>query len=133
MVYQVIGSISMGGYIALRTAFKHPDIYGKAGGHSPALYTKWPNEDMEGWLYPDEKLRQEGDPFILAKSKDLSDLKVYIDCGDKDSPMLPGCEKLHSILRDNKVNVKYFLSPGAHTNEYWYKNLASYFSFYAGN
>jgi len=40
-----IGGLSMGGFAALHLAFRHPDMFSKVGGHSPAFI-----EDM--WLYP---------------------------------------------------------------------------------
>lgn len=128
-----IGGISMGGAVALRLAFTHQDLYGKAGGHSPAL---WPGEvpgAMSLWVYPSEALREERDPLRLARTRFLQGLQVYLDCGEQDDPeFLAGCKELDGILRARGIEAELHLSPGAHDAEYWRPMIEKYLLFYAG-
>lgn len=128
-----IGGISMGGFIALRTSFRHTDLYSKAAGHSPALWSHFPNDQMEKWIYPDEKAREEGDPLLIAKNKDLSGLKVFLDCGDKDNPdFVQGCQQLNATLRNKGVSVQLSVTAGVHDEIYWTGMEDQYLMFYAG-
>lgn len=127
-----IGGMSMGGCTALHLAFAHPDMFSRAGGHSPALFiNEFPNS-LEMWLYPNESLRRERDPIYLAQDKDLSSMKVYLDCGDEDSyKFYEGCEKLYGILKEKGVSSEYHLNSGAHDGAYWQDNSENYLLFYS--
>jgi enterochelin esterase-like enzyme len=121
-----VGGLSMGGFAALHLAFVHDDMFSKVGGHSPAFI-----EDM--WLYPDAETRNERDPILIAGKKDLGKLRVYLDCGDRDSfKFYVGCEKLASVLAKKGTSCEYHLNPGEHTKEYWIENSEAYLLFYAG-
>jgi len=128
-----IGGISMGGATALRLAFTHQDLFGKAGGHSPAL---WPGEvpgAMSLWVYANEGLRDERDPLRLARTRDLQGLQVYLDCGEQDdSEFQAGCKELDGILRARGIETELHLSPGAHDDKYWRPMIEEYLLFYAG-
>lgn len=130
-----IGGLSMGGFIALRTAFLHSDLFSKAGGHSAAIILD-NNPNVSGlisFLFPDENLRKDRDPIYLAKVKDLSRLRIYLDCGDKDEwEFNKGCELLNKILQQKKVASEYHLNPGKHNAEYWEANAEKYLIFYGG-
>jgi enterochelin esterase-like enzyme len=128
-----IGGLSMGGCAALHTAFLHSDVFSKAGGHSPALFLdEFPN-NLGTWLYPDMETRKQRDPIYLAQERDLKSLKVYLDCGDRDSyKFYEGCEKLYKILQEKGVESEYHLNPGAHDGAYWESNAEKYLLFYAG-
>jgi enterochelin esterase-like enzyme len=121
-----IGGLSMGGWAALHTAFIHIDMFSKVGGHSPAFIN-------ETWLFPTLEIRNERDPIYIASKKDLTKLKVYLDCGDRDDfKFYEGCEKLFVILQANGVSSEYHLNSGKHNDEYWKLNLEKYLLFYAG-
>lgn len=99
-----IGGLSMGGFIALHTAFLHLDIFSKAGGHSPAIILDNTPNTPNSWLYPSQSKREERDPIYIAQNKDVKALKVYLDCGDKDSyKFYNGCDKLYKILQSKGV------------------------------
>lgn len=128
-----IGGLSMGGYAALYLAFSHPDMFSKAGGHSPALFPDDTTDNILPWLYPDEETRALRDPLYIAREKDLSKLKVYLDCGDKDDyRFYENCEKLYKILQERGVQSEYHLNPGEHDGAYWSSNAEKYLLFYAG-
>lgn len=127
-----IGGLSMGGFIAIHAAFRHTDMFSKVGGHSPALWlNEFPN-NLDQWLYPDESIRMQRDPIYIAQSKDLKMLKVYLDCGDKDSyKFYEGCDKLHKVLQSKGVDAQSRLNPGEHDGLYWQMNAEKYLLFYA--
>jgi enterochelin esterase-like enzyme len=133
-----IGGLSMGGFISLHTAFLHTDLFSKVGGHSPALFlddwsTTGGENGLKSFLYPTGEIRQTRDPLILAQNVDLTGIKVYLDCGDKDGyKFYEGSEKLYSLLKAKGVSVEYHLNPGEHNDDYWKSMLDSYLLFYVG-
>jgi len=100
---RAIAGTSMGGYGALKIAFKHPDLYGAVAAHSPiVLLSKNPLD-----VPPEMKASQRysffynvfsaiyGDPIdqayydannvlLLAKNPDLKKLGTYFDYGTAD-------------------------------------------------
>lgn len=114
-----IGGLSMGGFIALRFAFLHPELFSKVGGHSAAL---------EG--YPGIT-NVEDNPIFIAKNVDLSSLKVYLDCGSSDPLYMPTAE-LFALLQSKGVTSENHLYPGDHTGIYWNSHMQEYLVFYAG-
>lgn len=129
-----IGGISDGGYVALRTAFLHPNQFSKAGGHSPNLDHENPNPKIEALYFPEKQTDNNKNIFYIAKNYRLNGLKTYIDCGNKDTHQFyKGCALLTDILKAKGVNVEYHLNPGTHGSTYWKTQIASYLVFYAGN
>lgn len=128
-----IGGLSMGGWAALHIGFSHVDMFSKVGGHSPAIFLDGYSGNAMAFVYPNEKLRDERDPLRVAKNKDLTSLKVYLDCGDEDSyQFYQGCEQLDKILKSKGVDVQYHLGKGNHDGQYWGANVENYLKFYAG-
>ncbi|MEW9700866.1 alpha/beta hydrolase [Paenibacillus sp. SI8] len=130
-----IGGLSMGGWASLYTAFQHADLFSKVGGHSPAVWLSTWNgaEGLKGWLYPDETVRAERDPIELAKAKNLSELKVYLDCGSEDGfQFYEGAEVLYKELQKKGVSSEYHLNAGKHDGVYWSGQVENYLKFYAG-
>jgi len=114
-----IGGLSMGGFIALRSAFLHVDLFSKVGGHSAALFG-----------YPGIT-KDEDNPIFIAKSKDLTSLKVYLDCGSSD-PLYKPTAELFNLLQSNGVESENHLYSGGHTGLYWMAHMSEYLEFYAG-
>lgn len=128
-----IGGYSMGGFSALYIAFNHPDLFSKAGGHSPSLFvdvSAYDENSWQKWLYPDEEVRAERDPLMLADSKNLNGLSVFLDTGETD-PNVEGCQKLYEILTTNQVPVEYNLFSGTHGFEYCSSYMQDYLLFYS--
>ncbi len=129
-----IGGLSMGGWVALHMAFSHTDMFSKVGGHSPAIFLDGSTSPVRSFLYPTEELKNERDPIRVAQNKDLTSLKVYLDCGDQDSyRFYEGCDKLNKILQSKGVDSKYYFNQGKHDGAYWGANIEKYLMFYAGN
>ncbi len=130
-----IGGLSMGGYIALYTAFTHVDMFSRVGGHSPGILLEGTPEVavVRNMIYPNESVRRDRDPLLIARDKDLTALKVYLDCGDKDQyGFYDGSEMLFRILKEKKVAVEYHFMPGEHKDAYWKANTEDYLLFYSG-
>ncbi|MFC5701138.1 alpha/beta hydrolase [Cohnella faecalis] len=128
-----IGGFSMGGFIALHVAFRHPELFSKAGGHSPALWTDdWSRVPrMKSWLYPTKAERKKRDPIELALTQDLNGLEVYLDCGEQDDfKLYDGTKKLYDNLQSRGVRSEYHLNPGKHDRTYWRSQLDEYLLFY---
>lgn len=126
-----VGGISMGGYIALHLAFKYDGLFSRAGGHSPALYMEDLPSALGNILYPLKQSREQNDPLVLAKSKDLHGVKVWLDCGDQDSfHFYDGCQKLYDMMKSKGESVEYHFGKGGHTGDYWAANITNYLLFY---
>ena len=127
-----IGGYSMGGFAALHIAFRHPDMFSKAGGHSPSLFVgEFPDKTISDWLYPDEDKRQERDPLYLAGNAELNGLKVYLDTGETDVNA-EGCDKLYKLLKKKGVSVEFELFPLIHSRTYCSNYMENYLTFYGG-
>lgn len=130
-----VGGFSMGGYAALYLAFTHPDLYGKAGGHSAALWDYSDRDlyrDQRDWLYPNAELRKERDPFLLAADRDLHDVQVYLDVGASDA-FATVDKELYDLLLARGVPTQWQSDPGGHDGDYWLPHLENYLLFYAGS
>lgn len=130
-----IGGQSMGGFISLHSAFRHPDLFSKVGGHMPAVWLDDFSKagDLKSFLYPTNELRKERDPLIIAKTADLQQLKVYLDSGDQDDyKFYEGTEKLHQLLIQRGIQSEYHNSAGKHDSNYIRANVERYLIFYAG-
>jgi enterochelin esterase family protein len=115
--------VSMGGYGALKIAFKHPQIFGVVAAHSAAILPRDP-ADLEKqfpWLsgrgsrmlsalFGDPVDRERWDAEnVLALADDLdaaalAGLKIYFDCGSKDRyGFAAPNEELNAILDKNDI------------------------------
>ena len=128
-----IGGYSMGGFAALYLAFHHPDLFSKVGGHSPSLFadiSAYDETSWQKWLYPNEEVRAERDPILLADKKNLDGLSVFLDTGEHD-PNVDGCQKLYERLTKKGVTTDYHLFSGTHGFGYCSHHMKDYLLFYA--
>lgn len=122
-----LGGISMGGFAALHLAFRHPNLFSRVGGHSPALVT---DKGFE-WLYPNDAVWQQRNPLQLAKTVDLSGLEIYLDIGLQDEwGFVPATRELADILGTKGWSVHYLPQDGYHRYTYWSSRLTDYLEFY---
>lgn len=129
-----IGGISMGGYASLYLGLTHHDLFSKIGAHSAALWTYSSNDlytNQRDWLYANERLRDIRDPFRLAASDNLKDLKIYLDAGRED-PLAEIDYEFYTQLRNMDADVTWASTPGGHDPGYWSGQLEAYLGFYAG-
>lgn len=114
----LIGGISMGGYGALKSAFRDPTRFLAVGAMEPSIeptLTELPNFKRNTWtrgpapaLKPsDNPARQVHDNAAAIRN---SNLNIYLECGDEDYLNLhDGAEFLHRVLWDNDIRHEYHL------------------------
>jgi enterochelin esterase-like enzyme len=124
--------VSMGGFGALKIAFKHPQVFGVVASHSAAIlpedHTKllevfpWAARYSDRMIKPvfgspvDQELWAAENPLTLARQLDtdsLNGLKIYFDCGDADRYKFdkPN-EELHKVLTKNGIRHTWRLVKG---------------------
>ncbi len=143
-----IGGFSMGGYGALRLAFKFPELFGSVSAHSAALYETLPRAVANTPLMQsrlamltgvfgsplDGAFFDQQNPLTLARGRGaaLRRLRIYFDCGDRDDYGFDaGAKALHDLLAAQKVEHEYHLYPGAHTPFYFLEHLPASFEFHS--
>lgn len=126
---RAISGVSMGGYGALRTAFKYPQMFVSVSAHMPALLERLPQGSSEAGLNRylgtafgrplDEAYWQANSPFVYAKTANLRDLKIYFDCGDQDDfGFDAGTRQLDKLLTARHIPHITHIYPGTHSGEF---------------
>jgi enterochelin esterase family protein len=124
--------VSMGGYAALRIAFKYPGLFRAVATHSAMLLEKIPTADegarrgqMAAFFAAfgnpiDPQLWAESDPLSLAERADAKATpELYFDCGSEDRyGLFAGARDLHRALEARGVPHTFGLFPGDHGYEY---------------
>ncbi|MBT6265194.1 MAG: hypothetical protein HOI91_10790 [Halieaceae bacterium] len=124
-----ITGVSMGGYGALKIAFKHPERFGSVAAIAPAVlpYLDYPTElSADNWATRDtidpavwgdpvdaKRWRADNPANVVIDSAERirsSGLAVYLECGDEDLLNLHwGTEFLHRTLWDQQIAHEYRL------------------------
>jgi S-formylglutathione hydrolase FrmB len=142
-----ISGTSMGGYGALRLAFKHPELFSVVSAHMPALYPKVPQEFLD-WIEVngggrlnsvfgdpfDEAFWERNTPFYFARINAAtiraSQLHIYFDCGDKDDFSFDfGVRELDKQLTAEKIPHESHIYPGRHDPAFVAEHLADSLGF----
>lgn len=127
-----VGGASMGGYAALYLGFNYSELFSKIGAHSAALWNYSETDQFIGqrdWLYASDELREIRDPFKLAESRQLNDLKVYLDSGTEDG-LAEKDYLLYKLLKSKGIHAQWSPHPGGHDMGYWSGQLENYLIFY---
>src|SRR6266403_774536 len=106
---RAISGISMGGFGALRFAFKYPQMFSSVSAHSAALMERLPKASnavgLGNFIGPafgvplDTDYWKANSPFVFARTAQTGGLKIYFDCGDHDDYGFEyGAESLHKLL-----------------------------------
>ena len=137
----LIGGMSMGGYGALKSAFRNPERYLAVGAMEPSVeptLTELPNFKRNSWTRgPAPSLRPADNPARQAHDNAeairTSNLNIYLECGDEDFLNLhDGAEFLHRVLWDNDIRHEYHLVRWAdHTGVTIPSRLKEMFTFFA--
>lgn len=124
--------VSMGGYAALRIAFREPRLFRAVASHSAMLLLEppTPEEGAGRWHMDafhrvfgnpiDPDLWMQSDPLRLAETADPKTVPaLYFDCGSEDRfGLFAGNQALHDRLRSRGVPHEFGLHPGDHGYEY---------------
>ena len=123
---RAIGGISMGGYGALRFAFKYPQMFVAVIAHMPALLQQLPVGTGQTGLAPylgpafghplDEAYWKANTPFVFAATANLRGLKIYFDCGDQDDFGFDAGERdMDKMLSARRIPHVAHIYPGRHS------------------
>jgi enterochelin esterase-like enzyme len=113
---RAIGGISRGGYWALQIAFRHPQAFVSAGGHSAALLD----------ISPDPTIN----PVWTGVSADLGTLRLWFDYGANDGYQHT-TRHLHDHFSATGFSHIWQIHPtGGHTDDYWRSRLPDYLIWY---
>jgi S-formylglutathione hydrolase FrmB len=143
-----ISGTSMGGYGALRLAFKHPELFTAVSAHMAALYPKIPQDFIDyielnnggqqlatvfGTPF-DETFWERNTPFYFARLNAAKiralKLKIYFDCGDRDDFSFDvGAKKLDEQLTQAKIPHEFHIYPGRHDPIFVAQHLADSLAF----
>jgi enterochelin esterase-like enzyme len=128
-----IGGFSMGGMIALRVAFHHPDLFSKVGGYSAAVISSdYSDRQLEEWLFPYDNVEDIDDIVEFDKKKGLDKLTIYLNCGTNNDPFMTGIQSLYEALQKRGIPAEFEMYKGGHDLEYSKANINEYLAFYVG-
>lgn len=141
-----ISGTSMGGYGALRFAFKYPRLFAGVSAMMPALYESLPppiadaltltrRGPGQGDLYGqpfDETYWRKNTPFTLARehAAEIRGQKIYFNCGNQDDyGFETGTRQLDQLLASLKIPHETRLYPGGHNGYFVAAHLPESFGF----
>lgn len=113
---RAIGGLSRGGYWALEIAFRHPQRFASAGGHSAALLDTFAGPAVN--------------PQQTALANNLGDLRIYLDIG-RDDYLRTNTIRLHEQMEAAGVAHTWVFQDGRHEEAYWSAHVADYLRWYA--
>ena len=143
---RAISGVSMGGYGALHLAFRHPQLFVAVSAHSAALVDKLPSflgasasgsprSRVLGGVFgnpPDPVFWDRNSPIAIARTTDLSGLKIYFDCGDHDDYGFDaGAIALDKILTSRRIPHEFHIYPGRHDPAYFAEHLPASLQFHS--
>lgn len=144
---RAISGISMGGYGALRFAFRYPAMFSAVSAQSPALASERPEQldaaeglgvlavlgsvfgkpiNLEHWT--------ENNPFDLAKrnAAQLGKMAIYFNCGQDDNyGFQKGASALDRELKSEALRHEYHLYPGDHSFTYFLSHFSEVMEFHS--
>jgi S-formylglutathione hydrolase FrmB len=137
---RAIGGISMGGYGALRFAFKYPRMFTSVAVHMPALLEELPHGSSGVGLGVflgtafgsplNERFWKDNTPFVFARTANLQGLKIYFDCGDHDNYGFDaGTRQLDRLLTARHVEHEMHIYPGGHDWQFVSEHLEASMEF----
>ena len=145
---RAVSGASMGGYGALHLAFRHPELFSSVSAHSAALIEKLPSflggvaqnsprARVLGSTFgspPDSVFWERNSPIAMARTVQLTGLKIYFDCGDQDDfGFESGATALDRVLTSRKIPHEFHLYPGRHDWQYFAIHLPASLQFHARN
>ena len=81
---------------------------------------------------PDTAFWEANSPLVLARSANLSGMKIYFDCGDGDDfGFEAGAAALDKILTARKIAHEFHIYPGRHDPAYFAAHIPASLSFHS--
>ena len=141
-----ITGVSMGGYGALRLAFKYPQQFTAVSAQMPALVAEIPANFSTGGSGSPSSMMGDvfGNPFNRSyfernnvfyyarttPTPQLKRLKIYFDVGNNDDyGFEQGGEKLHQLLDSRGVPNEFHIYPGRHDPQYAVRHFGEVIQF----
>ena len=134
---RAIAGLSMGGYGALKFGLKYPDKFAVVGSFSGAFLTMQesssPPTTESGRLVrdsrqaafgpPDSPARAGNDLMLLAEKAEPARMPYfYVSCGTEDG-LIDVNREMVAVLHKRKIAYEYHESAGAHTWDYWDRDV----------
>jgi S-formylglutathione hydrolase FrmB len=148
---RAVTGVSMGGYGALRFAFRYPESFSAVSAQSAALMTASP-EELDSAIRSGTPLGRllgtvfgnpiqvahwkDNDPLVLAKRNQaaIRSVAIYFNCGREDQfQFASGAEALHRILDAEATKHEYHLYPGDHSASYFLRHFDEVIEFHWRN
>ncbi len=138
-----ISGVSMGGYGALRLAFRHPALFCAVSAHSAALVENLPAALTDDPMLlralgsafgspPNAAFWDRNTPFAFARTASLSGLKIYFDCGaDDELGFAVGTRALDNLLTSHHVPHEAHIYPGGHSWDYFAAHITASLEFHS--
>ena len=140
-----ITGVSMGGYGALRFAFRYPQLFGSVSAHSAALIANLPRIEMPGTQQNalsfalggafgnpfDPAFWKRNSPFTIVRNRPrLVGMHIYFDCGTEDDyGFNNGAQAFHDLLLSRGIPHEFHLYPGGHNEAYFAQHLPASLEF----
>jgi S-formylglutathione hydrolase FrmB len=142
-----ITGVSMGGYGALRLAFRFPELFGSVSAHSAALMETLPRAKLGGpeaaalsrtmggaFGAPfDSAFWDRQSPFALVKNGARpTGLQIYFDCGTEDEfGFYAGARAFHDLLVSRGIAHEFHLYHGGHNWSYFAQHFSASLEFHS--
>ncbi len=141
-----VTGVSMGGFGALRLAFKYPQQFAAVSAQMPALIADIPTNlaaggpgspaSMLGDVFGDPVDRaylERNSVFHFAKAAPAAELKrmaIYFDVGNNDDfGFEQGAEKLHQLLDSRGIPNEFHVYPGRHDPQFVIRHFGEVLQF----
>lgn len=141
-----ITGVSMGGYGALRIAFKHPEEFAAVSAQMPALIAKLPEDlDTGGEGSPGAMLGDVfGSPFSRGyfdrnnvfyfvrkdSAASLKAMKIYFDVGNNDDyGFEEGAQQLNELLKSRGIPHEFHVYQGRHDAQFVMRHFGEVMEF----
>ncbi|MBP5506161.1 MAG: esterase family protein [Bacteroidales bacterium] len=137
--HRAVTGYSMGGFGAMVTAMKHPDVFSMSAPLSMSFRTdeQYMTESQSGWDNQWGKVfggvGQTGEgrltdyykslcplhQFTAANKDKYNSVHWFLTCGDDEQQLLFANDDLHVLMRENGYPHEYRVANGGHTTSYW--------------
>lgn len=137
--HRAITGYSMGGFGAMVTAMKHPELFSMSAPLSMSFRTdeQYMSESQSGWdnqwgkvfggvgttgqarLTDYYKAHCPLHQFTAENKDKYSSVHWFVTCGDDEQQLLFANDDLHVLMRDNGYAHEYRVGNGGHSTSYW--------------